>query len=70
MSIYARNITDVDDKINARAARDYPDLPFNQAIAQVTETTARQFHEDVAALGCLPPMTSRARPTTSRGCGR
>ena len=23
---YARNITDVDDKINARAARDYPDL--------------------------------------------
>ncbi len=53
--IYARNVTDVDDKINARAARDYPDLPFNEAIARVTETTARQFHEDVAALGCLPP---------------
>jgi cysteinyl-tRNA synthetase len=53
--IYARNITDVDDKINARAARDYPDLPLNEAIARVTETTARQFHEDVAALGCLPP---------------
>ena len=53
--IYARNITDVDDKINARAARDYPDLPFNEAIARVTETTARQFHEDVAALGCLSP---------------
>ena len=29
---YVRNITDVDDKINARAARDYPDLPLNEAI--------------------------------------
>ena len=29
---YVRNITDVDDKINARAARDYPDLPHNEAI--------------------------------------
>ena len=53
--IYARNITDVEDKINARAVRDYPDLPLNEAIAKITETTARQFHEDVAALGCLPP---------------
>jgi cysteinyl-tRNA synthetase len=24
---YVRNITDVDDKINARALRDYPDRP-------------------------------------------
>ena len=53
--IYARNVTDVDDKINARAARDYPDLPLNEAIAKVTAQTERQFHEDVAALGCLPP---------------
>ncbi len=53
--IYARNITDVEDKINARAARDYPDLKLNEAIAKVTETTARQFHEDVEALGCLAP---------------
>jgi cysteinyl-tRNA synthetase len=52
---YVRNITDVDDKINARAARDYPDLPLNAAIRKVTETTERQFHEDVAALGCLEP---------------
>ncbi|MCX8999055.1 cysteine--tRNA ligase [Rhizobiaceae bacterium BDR2-2] len=52
---YARNITDVDDKINARALRDYPDLPLNEAIARVTEKTAAQFHADVAALGCLPP---------------
>ncbi len=53
--IYARNITDVDDKINARAMRDYPALPFNEAIAKVTEATGRQFHDDVAALGSLPP---------------
>ena len=52
---YVRNITDVEDKINARAARDFPDLPLNEAIAKVTEATERQFHDDVAALGALPP---------------
>jgi cysteinyl-tRNA synthetase len=52
---YVRNITDVDDKINARAAEEYPALPLNEAIRKVTETTDRQFHEDVAALACLPP---------------
>jgi cysteinyl-tRNA synthetase len=52
---YVRNITDVDDKINARAAEEYPDLPLNEAIRKVTEKTDRQFHEDVAALGCLAP---------------
>jgi cysteinyl-tRNA synthetase len=52
---YVRNITDVDDKINARAARDWPDLPLNDAIRRVTETTAAQYQEDVTALGCLPP---------------
>src|SRR3712207_3490892 len=44
--IYVRNITDVDDKINARAARDFPGLPLNDAIRRVTETTARQYFED------------------------
>jgi cysteinyl-tRNA synthetase len=52
---YVRNITDVDDKINARAAEEYPALPLNEAIRKVTEATDRQFHQDVAALGCLPP---------------
>jgi len=52
---YVRNLTDVDDKINARALRDYPDLPLNEAIAKVTEKTADRYHKDVAALGCLPP---------------
>ena len=52
---YVRNITDVDDKINARALRDFPDLPLNEAIRAVTEKTEKQYHDDVAALGCLPP---------------
>ncbi len=52
---YVRNITDVDDKINDRAARDFPGLPLNEAIRKVTEKTANQFHADVAALGSLPP---------------
>jgi cysteinyl-tRNA synthetase len=47
--VYVRNITDVDDKINARAAeRGVP-------IRDLTEETYRDFKEDVAALGCLAP---------------
>ncbi len=46
---YVRNITDVDDKINARAAERGVD------IRELTEETYRNFQDDVAALGCLPP---------------
>src|SRR6478609_10645358 len=53
--IYARNITDVDDKINARALRDYPGLPLNDAIRAVTQKTEKQFLDDAKALGCLEP---------------
>lgn len=59
---YVRNITDVDDKINDRALRDFPGLPLNDAIRRVTETTANQFQADVQALGCLPP-THQPRAT-------
>ncbi|OPH83575.1 cysteine--tRNA ligase [Nitrobacter vulgaris] len=59
---YVRNITDVDDKINDRAGRDFPGLPLNEAIRKVTEKTAAQFQADVAALGCLPP-THQPRAT-------
>ena len=52
---YVRNITDVDDKINERAARDFAGLPLNEAIRKVTEQTEKHFHDDVDALGCLRP---------------
>jgi cysteinyl-tRNA synthetase len=54
-TVYVRNITDVDDKINARAVRDFPQLPLNEAIKKVTTKTTQQFHDDVYALGCLKP---------------
>src|SRR5829696_7524330 len=53
---YVRNITDVDDKINARAAE------RGISIRELTETTYRNFSDDVAALGCLPP-TAEPRAT-------
>ena len=59
---YVRNITDVDDKINARALRDSPNLPLNEAIRLVTEKTANQFQADAKALGCLVP-TEEPRAT-------
>tara|TARA_R110002094_G_scaffold798_1_gene4269 strand:- start:2895 stop:4298 length:1404 start_codon:yes stop_codon:yes gene_type:complete len=46
---YVRNITDVDDKINARAAEE------GVSIEDVTRRTTRQFHQDIAALGVLEP---------------
>jgi cysteinyl-tRNA synthetase len=46
---YVRNITDIDDKIN-KAARDN-----KETIRALTERTAKAYHEDVAALGNLPP---------------
>ncbi len=46
---YARNITDIDDKINARAKQE------GIAIGALTERTTAAFHQDIAALGALPP---------------
>jgi cysteinyl-tRNA synthetase len=46
---YVRNITDVDDKINARAAE------RGISIRELTEQTYANFKADVTALGCLPP---------------
>ena len=46
---YVRNITDIDDKINA-AARQSGD-----SIGDITARTTRAFHEDMTALGAAPP---------------
>lgn len=47
--VYVRNITDIDDKIIDQARKNGED------IRTLTERTTREFHEDMAALGCLPP---------------
>ena len=47
--IYARNITDVDDKIIAAASEQ------GVPISEITEKYARIYNEDLAALNCLPP---------------
>jgi cysteinyl-tRNA synthetase len=46
---YVRNITDVDDKINAAAKAN------GESIRDLTERTATAFRADMAALGALPP---------------
>ena len=46
---YVRNVTDVDDKINARAAE------RGISIGELTKETYAIFHSDVQALGCLDP---------------
>jgi cysteinyl-tRNA synthetase len=46
---YVRNVTDVDDKINARAAE------RGISIGELTKKTYEDFKADVAALGCLEP---------------
>ena len=52
---YARNITDVDDKINTRAVENFPDLDPIAAIRRLTEETGAQFQQDISSLGVLPP---------------
>ena len=46
---YVRNITDVDDKINEASRQS------GVPIETITARTTRAFHEDIAALGALPP---------------
>src|SRR5947209_4237575 len=53
---YVRNITDVDDKINARAAE------RGISIRDLTEETYAEFKKDVKALRCLDP-TEEPRAT-------
>jgi cysteinyl-tRNA synthetase len=61
---YVRNITDIDDKINARAKERLGDrnVPILDVVRELTVETARIYDEDVAALGCLAP-TEEPRAT-------
>lgn len=68
---YARNITDVDDKINAAAAE--RGVPIDVVTAQYTEA----FHEDMAAIGVagsfapnLEPRATAHIPGIVRMCER
>lgn len=46
---YVRNITDVDDKINARAKANH------ESIQSLTQRTIKEFHQDMQAMYILPP---------------
>ena len=46
---YVRNVTDVDDKINARAKES------GVSILEITTKTLADFHTDMASLGAMPP---------------
>ncbi|MCF3946659.1 cysteine--tRNA ligase [Acidiphilium sp. AL] len=46
---YVRNITDIDDKINAKSRE------TGEAIASITARTTEWYHRDMAALFALPP---------------
>jgi cysteinyl-tRNA synthetase len=46
---YVRNITDVEDKINARAKE------IGEPIEALTARTTKDYHQDMVALGALPP---------------
>ena len=46
---YVRNITDIDDKINKKAAEE------GVEISVITERYTKAYHDDLSALGVLPP---------------
>ena len=54
---YVRNITDIDDKINARALelRGERNVDVLEVVRELTERTYAVYQQDVAALGNLPP---------------
>ncbi|MEO1550075.1 MAG: cysteine--tRNA ligase, partial [Pseudomonadota bacterium] len=48
---FVRNFTDVDDKINARAAQ------TGRSIREITDETIGWYHDDMGALGVLTPSS-------------
>ncbi|MDG2243147.1 MAG: cysteine--tRNA ligase [Rhodospirillaceae bacterium] len=47
--IYARNITDIDDRINEAAKE------TGKPISEITSVTTQHYHNDTSAIGVLPP---------------
>ncbi|MCX7329663.1 MAG: cysteine--tRNA ligase [Hyphomicrobiales bacterium] len=66
---YARNITDVDDKINARAFERWTrKRPLLAEMRDLTEGTVAQFNKDLKALNVLDPThTPRATDFVANG---
>ena len=62
--IYARNVTDVDDKIIASAEAEGVDASV------ITERYERIYLEDMGALGVNPPTSRRMRRRKSRRWSR
>src|SRR5690606_10331644 len=56
---YVRNITDVDDKINAAAKAN------GEPISALTKRVEGWFHDDIAALGVLPATTAMTGKETN-----
>jgi len=68
---YVRNITDIDDKINARAAEIAAgrNISIEMARNELTAATTEQYLKDVAALGCLP-LPDKNMPRASDHIGQ
>ncbi len=49
---YCRNFTDIDDKIIARAQKEYNDA---NSYTKISEKFIETYHQDMQALNCLPP---------------
>lgn len=62
--VYARNITDVDDKINQAA------IDQQVPITAITDKFTAAYREHMGALGVDLPIWSRTRPRTSRRSSR
>jgi cysteinyl-tRNA synthetase len=65
---YVRNVTDIDDKINARALERRGDrnVPILDVVRELTNETYGVYQQDMAALGNLPP-THMPRATENVG---
>ena len=67
---YVRNITDVDDKINARAAEEYLELPLNEGSARSRKKPTSNFTATSLHSAACHRRSSRAPPSTSPRCSR